>query len=199
MTKYLDNKTILFAASFLAILLDFQGYKIGSHIFGTLFLGWLAFRVYNNVLYRLGKLPNEIRFSTKNDSFQKTSSLFFGVLLMVGPAIWIYKVNSTDFASFAAIFFGFLLLANGLFFLPKGKLQIKNSKILIPSIKEEIELSQIKLISIKKEKLQFITLEDQATKLNQLELDKEQQTQIFDFLSEKLNGYEIELKIENKL
>ncbi|WP_196890129.1 hypothetical protein [Aureivirga sp. CE67] len=196
MKKYKEDIfTIIQLVTF--ILAWFAFAQIDNPIFaifsGVFWIFLWSRNIYYKIQYRKNKLPDVIRIPTQNDNYYKTTSLSFGVMLIVGMSFWIYYANELIFIPIFGLVSGILIFINGIIDIPKGEIKIENSELKIHGIKDKILINSINSIQIENDRLVINKGENSIVKLDKLELDKDWNTKIIAFLNKNLNTEEIDI------
>ena len=134
---------------------------INDSLIGYFFLLAVLWLVgsFERILYRMGKRPQEIRFSIAKESDSKMlNHVITGLAILL--TIWYLSVSrKVDELFICGILASIILFVNGFLHLPKGVLRIKEGELEIldktNGHEEEIDLKHVTSIGIKENQLLF--------------------------------------------
>ncbi|MDI1234472.1 MAG: hypothetical protein PSX81_09330 [bacterium] len=185
----INLRTILEVITFILIVAGaiFIKSDLLSMILFVLWIPYLGFKLYAKWQYKTGK-ADCLLYPTINDSYFKTTSISFGIFILVGNGIAYWQFN--DLGPYIVIFFfiGILLFFNGIFSWPGGVLIITQNTLHFSGMNKPINCFDIKSISLHKERIILRTLTNEMHRVSNVILNDISATDIRNYLIK--NGME---------
>ena len=179
-----DVKTI---AEILIVILIYFGIAsydapfISYLAIGLCILFW-TYGLLEKYQYIKGK-SSYILIPTNRDDYSKLTSCVLGVLIVVGCIVYsIFVSQSFTYFMALAIAAGLLIFINGIFDLPKARVEIKKGKFIILGANEKLNQSEVSEIEISNERINFKHNSGRNIFVDDLKLDKDSAQQVIQYI-----------------
>jgi|GEM_PF-5705104 len=134
--------------------------------------------------YRKGK-SNYILIPTNRDDYFKLTSCVLGVLIVVGCIVYsIFVSRSFNYFMALSIVAGLLVFINGVFDLPRARIEIKKKQFVIFGTKEKLNQSEVSEIEITNERLNFKQHSGKNILVDDLKLDKDSVKEVIQYIKD---------------
>lgn len=190
MKKYKnDLKTILEVLLFLVIYFSFSALKspiITIAVFGLAIVYW-SYNLYTKLQYRKGN-ADYMLIPTVNDQYSKITSIVLGLAacaLSISAIVWKHEYRIYGSIGIAV---GLLILLNGIFDLPKGRLKIDGNILTLTGIDEKVDIRQLSEINIYSNKLVITNMYSESQRLDNLNLDAVSAQRIENYIIDNKKG-----------
>lgn len=188
-----DVKTI---AEILIVLLIYFGISSYESPFvsyvaiGLCIIFW-TYGLLEKYQYRKGK-SSYILIPSDRDDYSKLTSCVLGGFIVVGCVVYsIFVSQSFSYFMALAIVAGLLVFLNGIFDLPKARLEIKKAKFVILGIKEKLDQAEISEIEISNERINFKHNSGRNIFVDYLKLDKDSAKQVIQYIKADVSNKHI--------
>jgi hypothetical protein len=178
-----DVKTI---AEILIVILIYFGIAsfdapfISYLAIGLCVIAW-TYGLLEKYQYRKGK-SSYILIPTNRDDYSKLTSCVLGVLIVVGCIVYsVFISKSFNYFMALSIIAGLLIFFNGLFDLPKARVEIKKNQFAILG-KGKLHQADVSEIEITNERLNFKHNSGQNLFVDDLKLDKDSVKKVIQYI-----------------
>lgn len=169
-----DLKTILSVASYILclFLISYIDNPMISYIPFALWLLYLMYVSYQKVVYGLGKV-NYLLFPTYNDGYTKMTAIIFGVLLSIGCVLlFVFDTDIGIYLFILGFCLSMLIMFNGIYHLPNGKIEISGNKMLIAGHHQAFDLKSVKQIELQHNRILVKHIDDSVVRIENLNIDE---------------------------
>ena len=143
-----DLKTIFQVIAYLVITFTFSSFdnSAAEFILIGFFITLALYNIYQNFQYKRG-VAGYLLVPTQNDTYSKTTGVLFG-LFIIAMSVLGFINKWGIIGSSLGLFAGILLLVNGVFAVPNGKVYFKNGLIHLYNLPEPISEHQLSSIEV---------------------------------------------------
>lgn len=153
-----------------------------SYLFLVIWVVYWTYNLYQKVQYRKGT-TDYVLFPTQNDEYSKVTSITLGtIILALSTLPFLYEQPLNPYMVIG-LAIGLLILLNGIFDLPKGRIQLERSMISISGIENEIDQRELKEIGIYNDHLTLTNINGEVQRVGQLNLDAKAAESIDKYIS----------------
>lgn len=151
-----------------------------------------SYALYAKIRYRyIG--ANHVFFPTLNDDYTKTTTLVFGLVILIGAVVYGFYMNHFGLYVTGICLLGTIIFLNGLYDLPNGELKIKNGFFRLYGLDNKIDVTDIDVVEIYSSKIVVVTSHKEKLVASNFAIDERYATLIRAYVLGQTNGQTIVL------
>jgi len=140
------------------------------------------YQLYSIFQYERGH-KSYLLIPTLNDNYYKTSNYFFGTLILAGTLLAVFLMHPAVSYVLLGLCLGIATFLNGVYDLPKGKIETKKDTLFVTGMNDSIHISDIKDIKIKSNSIHLTTVSNSTIRLDNFNIDAQSAFLIYRYLS----------------
>jgi Ca2+/Na+ antiporter len=166
-----DIKTIIEVLTFGLVYLSIStiDYPIFSYLFLVLWITYWVYNLYEKFRYRSTN-TTYVLFQTQNDEYSKVTSIVLGLMILVLSIVAMIWASITILYPIIGVAIGLLVFLNGIFDLPKGRIEFQDDLIYVNSLDIKMDRRKLKEINIYKERILITNIYGEIKKITNLNI-----------------------------